>query len=141
MNTMGYCCCYCLIIGLFNLSSPSPVLATPSIWLPQASTRVLTIAQSLIAELPPEPSSASTRIQQAVFQDLSQRTRQPTHTFEMIRMEPQTWPDGCLGLPEPDVLCTMVLVPGWRVVVSDGSQEWTYRTDDLGQIVKLDSGQ
>lgn len=127
------------MLGLFTLSSSDLALAAHPIWLPPSSTRVLTIAQSmLMAETSTEKPTLPTPIQQAVLQDLSKRTRQPVDSFQIMQADSQTWPDGCLGLSEPDVLCTMALVPGWQVVVSDGSQQWTYRTDDIGQVVKLD---
>ncbi len=130
-------CLFCVLMGLCQLLSPAAALSMHPLWLPQSSMRVATLAQSLVIQS--QPSSQS--IQQAVVQDLAQRTGQPLQTFKVIHIGQQTWPDGCLGLSEPDVLCTMALVPGWRVVVSNGAQEWTYRTDDQGQIIKLDPGQ
>jgi hypothetical protein len=59
--------------------------------------------------------------------------------LELVRSEPQTWSDGCLGLAQPDEFCTQALVAGWRVVVSNDQQTWTYRTDVSGQAVRLEA--
>ena len=130
-------CLFCILIGLCHVLNSATALSLHPLWLPQSSVRVSTIAQSLVTQ----PQSSSNVIQRAVVQDLAQRTGQPIQTFKVIHIEQQTWPDGCLGLSEPDMLCTMALVPGWRVVVSDGAQDWTYRTDDQGQVIKLDPSQ
>jgi hypothetical protein len=51
----------------------------------------------------------------------------------------QSWPDGCLGLPRGKEACTLAIVPGWRVEVSDGLQTWFYRTDTTGNILRLEA--
>ena len=51
----------------------------------------------------------------------------------------QTWPNSCLGLPRPQELCNDVLVPGWRILFSDGDKSWTYRADMQGRIRRLES--
>ncbi|BAU64418.1 hypothetical protein STA3757_17900 [Stanieria sp. NIES-3757] len=80
--------------------------------------------------LPPE-------IQNAVFEDLSKRTGKDGTSFRIAEAEKRTWSDGCLGLSEPDQFCTQVLTPGWQVVVTDGEQQWIYRTNSSGNLVKL----
>ena len=44
----------------------------------------------------------------------------------------QEWPDGCLGLPGPDEICTEAIVPGWLVRLSVGGNQFVYRVDDVG---------
>lgn len=39
------------------------------------------------------------------------------------------WPDGCLGVSEPDLMCTQVIVPGWRILVTLAGVPYEYRTD------------
>ncbi len=88
---------------------------------------------------PPQPIALPDAIQQAVLQDISQQTGDAKDRFQIIQAQKRTWPDGCLGLASPDILCTMALVEGWQVQVSNGSQTWTYRTDALGAVVKVES--
>jgi hypothetical protein len=81
--------------------------------------------------LPPE-------VQSAVFEDTVGRTSKTVDALRVVEAEPQNWTDGCLGLSKPEEICTQAIVPGWRVVVSDGIREWAYRTDDSGSLVKLE---
>ncbi|KAB8331614.1 hypothetical protein SD80_024340 [Scytonema tolypothrichoides VB-61278] len=73
----------------------------------------------------------------AILRDLS--NREPTHVrkIEIIDYSQRTWRDGCMGLPQRDELCTQALVPGWRVVLSNGSQTWIYHTDSNGRFIRL----
>ncbi len=89
------------------------------------SGKILRLVTSLETEM-----KAPKAIADAVLQDLSQRTGSPTSSFRIIEAEERTWPDGCLGLAGADEFCTQALVPGWRVVVTDGTQQWIYRTSN-----------
>ncbi|NJK61022.1 MAG: hypothetical protein HC918_13330 [Oscillatoriales cyanobacterium SM2_1_8] len=53
-------------------------------------------------------------------------------------VEARTWPNGCLGLGGPDELCTQALVPGWRVVLTDGQRTQVFRSDRTGRQVRLE---
>jgi hypothetical protein len=73
----------------------------------------------------------------AVRQDVSRREGIPLDNLRIAEAEPQTWRDRCLGAPRREERCAQGLTEGWRVVVSDGSQEWTYYTDATGRNVRL----
>ena len=73
----------------------------------------------------------------AVRQDVSRREKIPLDNLRIVGAGQQTWRDRCLGAPRPDERCAQALTEGWRVVVSDGSQEWTYHTDATGRNVRL----
>lgn len=79
------------------------------------------------------------QIATAVRQDLSRQTGIPLGKLKVTSATPEQWPNGCLGLAKPDELCAQLLVEGWRVVVSDGSQTWVYRTDGTGQTLRLEN--
>lgn len=73
----------------------------------------------------------------AVRRDLSQQTGISRNQLSIIKYSRRTWANGCLGIPKPGEMCTQALVDGWEVVVSDGSLEWIYRTDNTGSNVRL----
>lgn len=139
MNTLCHCC-LSLIIGLISLPSSAALsFATHPIVFPQAGSHILWIAQGIMQPEPSaSPDSLPNPIQQAILQDIAQQTGEGLDSLQIIKAEERTWPDGCLGLAPPDVLCTMALVEGWQVKVSNGSQTWTYRTDTFGAVVKLE---
>ena len=66
----------------------------------------------------------------------AQQTGIPRRRLRIAEFSRQTWPDLCLGLPQPGEICGEVLVEGWRIVVSDGSQNWVYRTDNSGSAFR-----
>jgi hypothetical protein len=59
--------------------------------------------------------------------------------INVVSVSEQNWPDGCLGLPRGKEACTMAIVPGWRITVSDRMQSWTYRTDRTGNTLRLEN--
>ena len=74
-----------------------------------------------------------------VLQDLAQRTDQPTSVFKIESSEATQWPNSCLGLAKPDEFCAQMITPGWRIEVKDGKKTWTYRTDQRGKNIRLES--
>ncbi len=49
------------------------------------------------------------------------------------------WPDRCLGLPEPGEVCKTVETPGFRVTLTVGENNYTYRTDLTGENIRLEA--
>jgi len=78
------------------------------------------------------------QVANAVRKDLSNRTRIALGKLQVITFSKQTWPDGCLGIAEPNQFCTQATVPGWRIVVSDGKTNWVYHTDNTGRNIRLE---
>ncbi|MDB9375495.1 hypothetical protein [Nodularia sphaerocarpa] len=75
----------------------------------------------------------------AVRRDVFIRERISPLELKIIDYTPETWSNGCLDLPQTDELCTQALVPGWRVVVSNGKTNWTYHTNSNGRFLRLAS--
>ncbi|MEM7713139.1 MAG: hypothetical protein AAF349_06085 [Cyanobacteria bacterium P01_A01_bin.68] len=99
-------------------------------------------SQNEIAETPSETESSTeelpAKIQSAVLSDADKRVSKPVAALRIKQSEKQSWSDSCLGLAEPGKLCAQVIVPGWKVTVTDGQQELVYRTDNKGKLVKLE---
>jgi hypothetical protein len=74
----------------------------------------------------------------AVFKDVSEKTGVDSSKLRIVKVEKETWSDGCLGLAGSGSMCTQAMVPGWRVIVASGEQQWVYRTDASGSMVKWD---
>jgi hypothetical protein len=79
-----------------------------------------------------------TTVQSAVLSDAAKRVSKPVAALRITQTQKESWGDSCLGLAEGGTLCAQVIVPGWKVVVSDGQREFVYRTDDKGKQVKLE---
>lgn len=121
-----------LFLGTFFLITINhEAIAQPSISAPAQNEVQFKNVSSNNPTLPPE-------VQSAVFEDTVKRTSKTADALRVVEAEPQNWTDGCLGLAKPEEICTQAIVPGWRVIVSDGMREWAYRTDDSGRLVKLE---
>lgn len=57
----------------------------------------------------------------------------------LTRAERVTWSDGSLGCPQPGMMYTQALVPGYRVTAMTAAGEVVYHTDDRGQVVSCAS--
>lgn len=85
-----------------------------------------------------EPVIFPQELSKRVIEDLSQRTGIPTQKLTILRYSQETWPDGCLGIGNPDELCSMALVDGWQIEVSvANSPSRFYRTDLTGENLRL----
>lgn len=125
-----------VLVGILCFGS-SFTLSGNAIAYPQTSAH----SSSDIAQA---PNNATTdrlppQVANAVRQDLSRRTRIAPGKLRITQFSRESWPNGCLGLAAPDEICTLAIVPGWRVVVSDGNQTWVYRTNNNGRTVRLES--
>lgn len=76
-------------------------------------------------------------IQSAVVQDLSLQQNIPERNIRVVESSRETWPNTCLGVPRPGEVCAEALTEGWRVVVTNGSDRWTYRTNSTASNVRL----
>lgn len=67
---------------------------------------------------------------------IAQSANTSADTIQITSAEQHTWPNGCLGLANPDEFCTQALVEGWQVEATNGETTWTYRTDATGSQLR-----
>ena len=53
----------------------------------------------------------------------------------VTNIEPVNWPDGCLGVSKPGVMCTMIITPGYRVILRLNNFDYEYHTDAKSTVV------
>ncbi|MGH7998171.1 MAG: hypothetical protein ACREPR_01735 [Brasilonema sp.] len=112
-----------------SLSAIESATAAPVNYFAQTANQVL--KENIKTNSLPRPVTA------AILQDLSNREQISNRKLEIIDYSQRTWRDGCMNLPNPDELCTQALVPGWRVVLSNGAQTWIYHTNNNGRSIRL----
>jgi hypothetical protein len=83
------------------------------------------------------PPQVDTKVRETVAKE----TGVIAKDIKIVEARQQTWPDTCLGLATTEEICGQMLVPGWRVLVSDGRQTWVYRTDIQGRMIRLESSE
>ncbi|MEB3179958.1 MAG: hypothetical protein VKL59_13105 [Nostocaceae cyanobacterium] len=127
-----------ILTGILSMSSGLTFIKTatanqisqfPRINTRQTNTEVLT--DSI------QTSSLPRIVANAVLRDVSQTTGIPRRQLEITNYQQQTWRNGCLDLPRPNEMCTMALVPGWRVIVSSRNQNWVYHTNNNGRQLRV----
>lgn len=67
--------------------------------------------------------------------DLSRRKGVATDQIRVVSIEEVDWPNGSLGFPKPGMVYIQVIIPGYRIVLTDGSQNYEYHAD-MGQRVE-----
>ncbi len=92
----------------------------------------------IFAQNTEELSQLPAEIADAVRQDLQRKIGIPPTQVRVTEAKRQTWPNACLGLAKSDELCAQMLVEGWRIVLSDESERWVYRTDDRGKLLRME---
>ncbi|GAB4229197.1 MAG: hypothetical protein Kow00121_58140 [Elainellaceae cyanobacterium] len=68
---------------------------------------------------------------------LSMKTGVPSYEILFISAEATNWPDACLGAADADEVCAQVITPGYRVILSTLTEEFTFHTDRLGENLRL----
>ncbi len=84
------------------------------------------------------PTSAATQLtpaQQAAIQVVSQNYKIPADQIKIVRTEPMTWNNGCMGVVIPGVLCTNVIVNGFIVKLEANGQQFELHTNQDGTSV------
>ncbi|MBL1173867.1 hypothetical protein [Pantanalinema sp. GBBB05] len=132
--TWGYLTTTFLLTGLLSVGFISGCNAAPApdVVVPTTTVSGNEISQNSQSQLPPA-------IATTLRQDLSQRTKIPVGKLRVSEATAKTWANGCLELAKPDEMCSMALVNGWRVVLTDGSDRWVYRTDDEGRNFRMET--
>ncbi len=115
----------------------SVICASLSIALPLASTANIPALSQLNNRL----SATKQAPAPAVIQSIRQAVKKQFGVAQIavVSVSEQNWPDGCLGLPQGGEICSMAIVTGWRIEVSDRLQTWYYRTDRTGQTLRLEN--
>lgn len=102
---------------------PGPVGGTPTVSSPY-----------------PGPTSQPTQaiqsaVDQAAIQKVSTTYNLPVDQIKVLSTQPMTWPNGCMGVVIPGVLCTDVIVNGFVVKLEGDGQQFEIHTNQDGTIV------
>lgn len=56
--------------------------------------------------------------------------------FDVTTVAAADWPNSCLGLPEEDEMCAMMITPGYKITLTIDGNTATYRTNQNGTVVR-----
>ncbi|MBW4484420.1 MAG: hypothetical protein KME14_17945 [Tildeniella torsiva UHER 1998/13D] len=74
----------------------------------------------------------SPEVRDRIMQTAAAEVDRPVADLRIAAAETATW-DGCMGIYEPDQLCTAIAIAGLRLVITDGDQSWVYHARQDGQ--------
>lgn len=99
------------------------------------STALLGACVATDSEATESGVGAASRLQaltEAALVDASQRTGRPRSEWSVVAAEAVTWRNGALGCPQPGMLYTDALVPGYRIVIEAAGQRLDYHASAQG---------
>ncbi len=111
-------------------ASPEPTAGLPPVRLtdvlPVVPLPVPTSGPGLITAEVPQA------LLDAILADAEVRSGVPGEQLTLLRAEAVTWRDGSLGCPQPGMMYTQALVPGYWVVLEANGQELDYSASTGG---------
>ena len=102
-----------------------------------------TTPTSVPTEVVPTPTHIPvdlTPAQMAAVQAVSKKYNIPVDQIHIANTEAVTWPTGCLGVVIPGVMCTDVVTPGFRIMLTANGQQFEMHTNQDGSSV-IDAAQ
>jgi hypothetical protein len=80
------------------------------------------------------PAQATTAVDQA-RQAVATKTGVSLASVTVASVEAVSWPTSALGCPQPGVMYSQLVTPGFKVVVSANGQSYEYHADLGGHVV------
>ncbi len=114
-------------------SVPTTLTAIPS----SIPTQILTaVPQVETTTIPQLETAVPPEVAQNIKNKVGQLIGVAVETLQVKSIEPQTWPDSCLGLPEPNENCTTATTPGWLVTFTVNGQDYRFRVNQTGTEIR-----
>ncbi len=69
--------------------------------------------------------------------DLSTRLSKSINEIIIIKVSSVEWPDACLGVEKPGIMCAQMVTPGYLIILSIDNKNFEYHTDLGGKSLKF----
>ena len=86
---------------------------------------------------PPAPVSGNSAINEVARQTLAEQLGINVETVTVVSVSQVEWPNGCLGIQKPGMMCTDAIVPGYQVILEANGKQYEVRTDMTGRAVAV----
>ncbi len=124
-----------LVPSIRNSPPPTPTSTTA----PPTATTAPPTPTTTATQVPPTPTSTldlnSIPAAQAARQRLAQDLGADIGSVMITRVEAVVWNDSCLGVNLPDLVCSEVLVDGYKVSIQVNEKHYEAHTNGDGSIV------
>lgn len=112
--------------GTYPPPATLPAMPTSNVAYP-APTETVASTTQVSVELEPQVKAAE--------QALSQKYNIPIDQIKLVSTEAVTWPNGCLGVVIPGVMCTDIVVDGFRIIMDANGKQYEFHTNQNGSNV------
>jgi len=85
----------------------------------------------------PAPPLANAAPANTARQALARELDTKLEDIRVVSVVQVDWPDGCLGIAKPGMMCTQAIVPGYQIILEANGNEYEYRSDLSGRQVVL----
>ena len=123
-----------MIIVLFTACSPT---STP-LSMPSEVQPVLNTPEGEIPTMTPIPSLPHNPNLQSLVKnaraDLAHRLNIPESEISVLEARDVVWPDSSMGCPQPGMLYTEVLTPGYLILLEANGQKYEYHAGKSSDI-------
>jgi hypothetical protein len=87
--------------------------------------------------VPAESLVVASEIQQAAaIQALARMLGMAASDITVVSSAAVEWPDACLGVAQPGIVCAQVVTPGFIIVLEAQGRQYEYHTDADGSVVR-----
>jgi len=114
---------------------PSALPTTPPSVLPTEAAPGKLVTRPTAGEWKNAPDAAVN-----AAADLAQRLKIDINTIKLVGTQEIDWPDACLGIQQPDVMCAQVITSGYKVILEANGKQYEYHTNNSGSAVRLVDG-
>lgn len=87
------------------------------------------------------PDDGLSQVTRSALADAARRSGVAADAIRVVSAARVTWRDGSLGCPQPDLMYTQALVPGYRVVLHAAGRRLDYHAGMRGEFQLCPAGQ
>jgi len=118
-------------------SAPSALPTPPPSVLPTMPPSPIKPGDGLVTKPQAEEWQKAPQAALSARADLAQRLPIDIDTIKLVSVEAVDWPDACMGIQTPGVMCAMVITAGYKVVLEANGKQYEYHTNESGSRVRL----
>jgi hypothetical protein len=90
-------------------------------------------------QAPPASGTAATPLPavQTARSVLASQLHLQINQVKIVQVEAVDWPDGCLGVHTPGIMCNQMVTPGYKIVLEANGKSYEYHSNRDGSLIVL----
>jgi len=121
----------------FPTSSSKPAATLPPSVLPTMPPSPIKPGGGLVTKPQAEEWQNAPQAALSARADLAQQLQIDIDTITLVSVDQVDWPDACMGIQTPGVMCAQVITSGYKVVLEANGKQYEYHTNESGSRVRL----